>query len=104
MIERINSVCPRQLAVLLVHVVGTRARVVTDPDTEVLDFLWALLVDLEQCASAYAVHRHAQFMTQHTKFSETISPLVFLIFRSFARKYQNLDLAMTVFGANRRMR
>jgi hypothetical protein len=34
------------LTVLLVHVVGTGARVVADPDTEVLDLLGALLVDL----------------------------------------------------------
>jgi hypothetical protein len=35
------------LTVLLVHVVGAGARVVADPDTEVLDLLGALLVDLE---------------------------------------------------------
>ena len=35
------------LAVLLVHVVGTGARVVPDPDTEVLDLLGLLLVDLK---------------------------------------------------------
>jgi hypothetical protein len=35
------------LAVLLVHVVGTRARIVTEPDTVVLDLLGALLVDLK---------------------------------------------------------
>ena len=35
-----------QLTVLLVHVVGTGARVVSDPDTEVLDLEGLLLVDL----------------------------------------------------------
>jgi hypothetical protein len=35
-----------QLAVLLVHVVGARAGIVTDPDTEVLDLKGLLLVDL----------------------------------------------------------
>jgi hypothetical protein len=34
------------LTVLLVHVVSAGAGVVTDPDTEVLDLLGALLVDL----------------------------------------------------------
>lgn len=33
-----------------------------------------------------------------------ISPLDFLTFRNFIRKYQNLDFATTVFGANMRMR
>lgn len=36
------------LAVLLVHVVGTGARVVLEPDTEVLDLLGLLLVDLNR--------------------------------------------------------
>ena len=35
-----------QLTVLLVHVVGARAGVVTDPDTEVLGLEGLLLVDL----------------------------------------------------------
>lgn len=46
LVESIDSGNARHLTVLLVHVVGTGARVVTDPDTEVLDLLWALLVDL----------------------------------------------------------
>jgi hypothetical protein len=46
LVERIDGLCPGHLAVLLVHVVGTRARVVADPDTEVLDLLGSLLVDL----------------------------------------------------------
>ena len=104
LVEGLDGVCPRCLAVLFVHVVGTGAGVVADPDAKVLDFLGALLVDLEQCASAYAVHRHAQFLIQHTTFSETISPFVFLILRSFARKYQNRDLATTSFTAKMRMR
>lgn len=33
-----------------------------------------------------------------------ISPLDFLTFRNFIKKYQNLDLATTVFGAKIRMR
>ena len=35
---------------------------------------------------------------------EMTSPLVFLIFFNFVRKYQNLDFATTIFGANIRMR
>lgn len=46
LVECIDGLGTRHLAVLLVHVVGTRARVVTDPDTEVLDLGGPLLVDL----------------------------------------------------------
>ena len=38
-VECLDGVGPGQLTVLLVHVVGTGARVVADPDTEVLDLL-----------------------------------------------------------------
>lgn len=40
----------------------------------------------------------------HTTLRLTISPFAFLTLRSFIKKYQNLDLATTVFGANIRMR
>jgi hypothetical protein len=46
LVESIDGGDTGHLAVLLVHVVGAGARVVTDPDTEVLDLLGALLVDL----------------------------------------------------------
>ena len=47
LVESLDGGNARHLTVLLVHVVGAGARVVTDPDTEVLDLLGALLVDLE---------------------------------------------------------
>jgi len=47
-VESLNSIGSCHLTVLLVHVVGAGARVVTDPDTEVLDLHWALLVDLKR--------------------------------------------------------
>jgi len=47
LVERIDGGNAGHLTVLLVHVVGTGARVVADPDTEVLDLLGALLVDLK---------------------------------------------------------
>ena len=50
LVEGIDGLRPGHLAVLLVHVVGTGARVVADPDTEVLDLLGALLVDLGESA------------------------------------------------------
>ena len=48
LVEGLDGVAARHLTVLLVHVVGTRTRVVADPDTEVLDLEWVLLVDLRQ--------------------------------------------------------
>lgn len=46
LVESIDSLASRHLTELLVHVVCTGARVVTDPDTEVLDLCGALLMDL----------------------------------------------------------
>jgi hypothetical protein len=46
LVESVDSGNTGHLTVLLVHVVSARARVVADPDTEVLDLLGALLVDL----------------------------------------------------------
>ena len=46
LIQGSNGVGAGHLTVLLVHVVGARARVVADPDTEVLDLGGPLLVDL----------------------------------------------------------
>jgi microcompartment protein CcmK/EutM len=47
LVEAVDSIGSGKLTVLLVHVVGSGARVVSDPDTEVLDLLGALLEDLE---------------------------------------------------------
>lgn len=46
LVHCLNSIGSRHLTVLLVHVVGARAGVISDPDTEVLDLQWALLGDL----------------------------------------------------------
>lgn len=46
LVEGLDSVGSGHLTELLVHVVGAGARVVADPDTEVLDLGRALLVDL----------------------------------------------------------
>ena len=48
LVESLNSICSGHLTVLLVHVVSSRAGVVSNPDTEVLDLERALLVDLEK--------------------------------------------------------
>ena len=47
LVEGIDGLAAGHLAVLLVHVVGTGARVVADPDTEVLDLLGVLLMNLQ---------------------------------------------------------
>lgn len=101
LVEGLDSVGAAHLTELLVHVVGTRARVVTDPDTEVLDLQGALLVDLKEISTCSAL-RVVHF--QHTTFRLTISPLPFFSLRSLAMKYQKRDLATTVLGAKMRMR
>lgn len=45
-VQSLGSISSGELAVLLVHVVGAGARVVSDPDTEVLDLGGVLLVQL----------------------------------------------------------
>lgn len=47
LVHGLDGVGAGHVAVLLVHVVGTGARVVADPDTEVLDLLRALLMNLQ---------------------------------------------------------
>jgi hypothetical protein len=48
LVQGLDGIGSRQLSVLLVHVVGTGSRVVSDPDAEVLDLQRVLLVDLVQ--------------------------------------------------------
>lgn len=48
LVHGLDSLASRHLAVLLVHVVGAGARVVADPDAEVLDLQGVGLVDLVQ--------------------------------------------------------
>jgi hypothetical protein len=47
LVESLDGIGSGHLTVLLVHVVGTGAGVVSNPDTEVLDLEWALLGDLK---------------------------------------------------------
>jgi hypothetical protein len=101
LVERIDGGDAGHLTVLLVHVVGTGARVVPDPDAEVLDLLGLLLVNLKRVSLPFSV---ATVCMSPTWFTETISPLAFLILRSLPRKYQNRDLATTSLGAKMRMR
>jgi len=45
LIQSIDGLGPAHLPILFIHVVGAGATVVSDPDAEVLDLEWALLVD-----------------------------------------------------------
>ena len=51
LVQRVDGGNAGHLTVLLVHVVSARARVVADPDAEVLDLLGALLGDLTLSAA-----------------------------------------------------
>lgn len=46
LVEALDGISTTELTELLVHVVGARARVISEPDTEVLDLQGFLLVDL----------------------------------------------------------
>jgi hypothetical protein len=50
-VEGLDGISAGDLTVLLVHVVGAGTRIVTDPDTEVLNLERALLVDLQICVN-----------------------------------------------------
>jgi hypothetical protein len=110
LVESVDSGNTGHLTVLLVHVVGAGARVVADPDAEVLDLLGALLVDLRVVSVQARFVLLAQDVLHparpvaRTWFTETISPFAFLILRSLPRKYQNRDLATTSLGAKMRIR
>jgi hypothetical protein len=52
LVERVHGVRARELAVLLVHVVRARARVVANPDAEVLHLERLLLEDLGEAKYA----------------------------------------------------
>lgn len=108
LVQGLDGISPRHLTELFVHVVSSGARVVTDPDAEVLDLQGALLVDLNRKRTSLVFQFNAPLRIvdglQHTTLMLTISPLAFLTLRSFIKKYQNLDLATTVLGAKIRMR
>lgn len=102
LVQRVDGISSAELTELLVHVVGAGARVVTQPDTEVLDLGGTLLGDLQSISSA--CRDITSGVHVHTTLRLTISPLAFLTFLSLVRKYQKRDLATTVLGAKMRMR
>lgn len=123
LVKSLDGLGAGHLAVLLVHVVGTGAGVVADPDAEVLDLERVLLVDLWSrhvsfhrldpglliMPSSSTAPYSASFSSlgrgmPHTTFRLTISPVAFLTFFRPRMKYQYRDLATTGLGAKIRMR
>jgi hypothetical protein len=46
LIQALNRISPREVAELLVHIMRSRTRIVSEPDTKVLDLQRLLFVDL----------------------------------------------------------
>ena len=59
LVEGLDGVRTSELAELLVHVVGSRTRVITKPDAEVLNLQRLLLVNLEGHVPRTAVSSHS---------------------------------------------
>lgn len=78
LVQVVDSVSASEFTELLVHVVGTRARVVAKPDTKVLDLERLLLVDLYITNEPHSSGNNAILTT----LTDTISPVAFFIFRS----------------------
>ncbi len=86
LVERLDGVRTAELTELLVHVVGSGTRVITEPDTEVLDLQGLLLVDLDVRVAMTAISPYSACHLNgckgmiHTTFTPMISPLAFLTF------------------------
>ena len=100
LVEALDGISTAEVAELLVHVVGTRSRVVAKPDTEVLDLQGLLFVDLKkgrrtskiatrgpcgQQSHSACLLRAARDIKIHTTLTPMISPLAFLTFLSCLR-------------------
>ena len=59
LIESLDGIRTAELTELLVHVVGTGARIIAKPDAEVLNLQRLLLVDLEGHVPRTAVSSHS---------------------------------------------
>lgn len=100
-----NGTNAGNITVFLVHVVGSRARVVAQPDTKVLDIGRFLFKDLNHQQETINFNFRFDFSTpRRTSFTDTTSPLAFLTRRIFFKKYQNRLLATKSLGANKRIR
>ena len=59
LVKSMNCISTGEFPELLVHVVGSGTRVVTKPDTEVLDLQRLLLVNLDEHVPRTAVSSHS---------------------------------------------
>jgi hypothetical protein len=107
----LNSAAQRGVTELLVHVVGTRARVVSHSDAEVLHDAVIALTNLELTQAygkeAYLGQNSGGSPHHHktrTSFTEITSPVARFILLYWCKKYQKRDLATTSLGAKMRMR
>ena len=90
LVQALDGINARKLTELLVHVVGSRARVITKPDPKVLDLHRLLFMDLakgprtSQRPYSACLLRAAkgQLVMIHTTLTPIISPLAFLTFLS----------------------
>ena len=92
LVQRLDGIRPRKLAELLVHVVRARTRIVTQPDTKVLDFQRFLFMDLEKKHARQGMRGFGdpsaipfrlpleRLQGIHTTLTPMISPLAFLTF------------------------
>lgn len=84
LVHSLDGLSPRHLTVLLVHVVGTRAGVVSDPDAEVLDLQRVLLVDLKQKKLAWSAYNPPMIVTLQPR---CLSPAALRVFGSSDSTY-----------------
>ncbi len=83
LVEALDGVRARELTELLVHVVGARARVVPDPDTEVLDLERLPLLDLLLSSGRTSIRSPLGdpiMWKERTRLMPTISPVAFFDF------------------------
>jgi hypothetical protein len=96
LIQALDGIRPREITELLIHVVGSRARVVTQPDAEVFNFQRFLFVNLQmkghddQSEIPFRLplegcKGHLRMI--HTMVTPMISPLAFLTFFSCLRHH-----------------
>lgn len=107
LVEALDSVNTGELTELLVHVVGARARVVSEPDTEVLDLGRLLLGDLEnkgymqgcdafgQRSRSACLLRAARDIMIHTTLTPMISPEAFLTFFNCLPRFEH-DIPLVI--------
>lgn len=67
LVQSIHRVCPRQLPVFLVHVVGAGTRIVSNPDAEILHSRRSLLMDLSATSSAASFVNVFFIMSYHVE-------------------------------------